>query len=106
MPNYGWIPVDPTAAELADLTNRLSVEQTERFKEFYFGGQDPLRCNAQLDVDLPLIPPAEAEIALPMAIQYPVANSSQMMDPPASIVMMMNWTTNLELISGQGGLPQ
>jgi hypothetical protein len=88
LPNYGWLPVDPTVAEMADYpsASQLTEQQRDEFKDFYFGGQDPLRCNVQLDVDEPLIPPATEDVGLPLAIQTPAAACSTMEESPTDLI--------------------
>jgi tetratricopeptide (TPR) repeat protein len=100
LPNYGWLPVDPTAAGMADCTNAMTEEQKQEYKQFFFGNQDPLRCNVQLDVDEPLIPPAEQDVIMQLAIQSPVANCTAEMEEPASAVVGQYYTLHAEMISG------
>ena len=102
LPNYGWIPVDPTAAEFALYPSDLTEQQRNTFLDFYFGGQDPLRCNVQLDVDEPLIPPATEDVLLPLAIQDPVANCSTMVDSP-SMLVMKHYTKQAEQVTPTSG---
>jgi hypothetical protein len=81
LPNYGWIPVDPTAAELGDYVKSWSPETVKTFKDFYFGGQDNTRCIVQNDVDEPLVPPTALQPMLPAAIQDPVVTCDSVADP-------------------------
>lgn len=99
LPNYGWIPVDPTAADIADWTDKITEEQRKEFKEFFFGNQDPLRCNVQLDVDEEFVPPVDGEVLVPLALQSPAATCSTM-DTPASIVISQYSTMSAQLLSG------
>jgi transglutaminase-like putative cysteine protease len=101
LPNYGWVPVDPTAAEMADWTNAITGEQRQEYQQFFFANQDPMRCNVQLDVDEPLIPPATEEVFLPLAIQNPVATCSTMTELP-SIVLAEHYTLHAQLLSPAG----
>lgn len=101
LPNYGWVPVDPTAADMADWTNALTDQQRQEYKQFFFGNQDPLRCNVQLDVDEPLIPPATEEVFLPLAIQNPVATCSTMTGSPG-VVLLEHYTLHAQLLSPAG----
>lgn len=75
LPNYGWIPVDPTIAEAADWAARLTDEERGRYQDFCFGGQDAYRYITQRDVDVPLSPrpeePILSEEALEGAVQDP-----------------------------------
>jgi len=99
LPNYGWIPVDPTAADMSDWTNQISEQQRKEYKDFFFANQDPKRCNVQLDVDEPLIPPANEDVFLPMAVQNPIATCSTMADSP-SLLLLQHYTLHAELLSG------
>jgi transglutaminase-like putative cysteine protease len=101
LPNYGWVPVDPTAADMADWTNALTEQQRQEYKQFFFANQDPMRCNVQLDVDEPLVPPATEEVFLPLAVQNPVATCSTMTDMP-SVVLLEHYTLHAQLLSGGG----
>jgi transglutaminase-like putative cysteine protease len=73
---YGWIPVDPTVAEVADWTGEVTDEQRQAFKYFFFGNLDPYRFVIQKDVDLPVTPiPTESMMTdnMPMlVVQGPV----------------------------------
>jgi len=41
LPNYGWLPVDPTAAELSLYPPDLTDQQRKVFIDFYFGVRTP-----------------------------------------------------------------
>ncbi len=75
LPNYGWIPVDPTIADTADWAAGLSEEDRARYRDFCFGSQDPYRYIIQRDVDIPLFPrpeePILSEESLEGAVQDP-----------------------------------
>ncbi|MBU1670063.1 MAG: transglutaminase-like domain-containing protein [Actinobacteria bacterium] len=100
LPNYGWLPVDPTAADISDWTDKISEQERSDFKEFYFGNQDPLRCNVQLDVDEALVPPLDGEVLVPLALQSPVGTCSTM-EEPATIVISEYTTLSAQPLSGQ-----
>lgn len=87
LPNYGWLPVDPTAADIVGYLTDVSDADKKTFQDFFFGNQDHMRCNVQKDVDLPLIPPSRERIFLPVAIQYPAAACDTMEDDPGSMLM-------------------
>jgi len=91
LPNYGWIPVDPTAATIADYIPALSAAEVGAFHDFYFGSQDDLRLVVQKDTDLPLIPRADGRILLPLAVQMPAALCDTMEEIPG-LVLMDFWT--------------
>ena len=91
LPNYGWIPVDPTAATIADYIPGLSAAAVGAFHDFYFGSQDDLRLVVQKDTDLQLIPRADGRILLPLAVQMPAALCDTMDEIPG-LVLMDYWT--------------
>jgi hypothetical protein len=91
LPNYGWIPVDPTAATLVDYLENVSPVDKEAFHAFFFGSQDDLRLVVQKDTDLPLIPRADMRIALPLAVQMPAATCDGMIEQ-AGLVLSAYWT--------------
>ncbi len=92
LPNYGWIPVDPTAADMVGYLTDVSDQDKKVFRDFFFGNQDHFRCNVQKDVDVPLIPPTRERVFLPMAIQSPAAACDTMEDDPG-VLLMGYWTT-------------
>jgi len=100
LPNYGWVPVDPTAADISDWTNKISEQERAAFKAFYFGNQDPLRCNVQLDVDEATVPPVDGEVVVPVALQDPTGTCSTMKDP-VSMLLMQYATKSAQLLSGK-----
>ena len=91
LPDYGWIPVDPTAATLVDYLQDVSPVDKEAFHAFFFGSQDDLRLVVQKDTDLPLIPRATMRVALPMAVQMPQATCATTTDI-MSFVLAGYWT--------------
>ena len=100
LPNYGWLPVDVTAAEIGDYPQQgVTAQQRQEFKDFFFANQDAQRCVIQKDVDEPLTPPANGSTMLPMAVQEPAAVCSNMKDSPALFVQQ-GWKTQTV------GLPQ
>ena len=91
LPDYGWIPVDPTAATLVDYLEDVSPVDKEAFHAFFFGSQDDLRLVVQKDTDLPLIPRADMRVAIPLAIQMPAATCDGM-EYNAGLVLGGYWT--------------
>jgi transglutaminase-like putative cysteine protease len=91
LPNYGWLPVDPTVATIADYVPELSTLERQAFHAFYFANQDDLRLVVQKDVDLPLIPRATERVLIPMVIQMPAALCDTMTQIPG-VVVSANWT--------------
>jgi Transglutaminase-like superfamily len=100
LPNYGWVPVDPTAADLAYWTDQITDQERAAFQQFYFGNQDPLRCNVQLDVDEETVPPMDGQAVMPVAIQDPTGTCSTM-EEPVSALLMQYQTKSAQLISGK-----
>ena len=82
LPYYGWLPVDTTAAEMADYVVGLSEAEVKDFHDFFFANQDHYRCVVQHDVDETLSPPAMEPIICELAIQQPVSNCDTMEDMP------------------------
>jgi hypothetical protein len=82
LPGYGWVPVDPTAAEMADYLPNLSEEEVEAFHDTFFGSMDNLRCVVQHDVDEPFVPPALEPTFYGMAFQAPVFNCDTIEELP------------------------
>jgi transglutaminase-like putative cysteine protease len=56
LPGYGWVPCDPTVADVADWLP-APEEERETFKEYYAHNLDPTRFVIQKNVDAPLDPP-------------------------------------------------
>ena len=71
LPNYGWVPVDTSVAQLVVYRPRLTAEQKRRFKEYFFGNLDPYRFMIQKDVDRTLTPRPAVPPLFPGAIQNP-----------------------------------
>lgn len=86
LPNYGWIPVDTSVAQTAELSQSVTKEQDKIFKDFFFAGQDPYRYVIQKDVDVPLIPDPGEPIFLPMAVQFPAVVCQTSEKDPGFIV--------------------
>ena len=52
LPNYGWLPVDTSVGKIGRYAYWLDEEEREKFIEFFFGNQDPLRMVVQNNVDV------------------------------------------------------
>ena len=91
LPNYGWIPVDPTAATLIDYVPDESAADRAVFHDFFFANQDDLRLTVQKDTDLPLVPRATGRIFVPMVVQMPAAWCDTMVEVPL-IVIIDGWS--------------
>jgi transglutaminase-like putative cysteine protease len=99
LPNYGWIPVDTSCAQLAKYPKNLTVQQRQTFIDYYFGNQDSMRCVVQKDTDAPLIPQTRGMILLPMAVQVPAVEYSIPTEKIPDEVFLEHWTMQCEKIS-------
>lgn len=98
LPGYGWVPVDPTAAESADYIPGLSEAEVRSFKDFFFANQDHFRCVVQHDVDEQFTPPALHPITYTVALQSPASNCDTMEEMP-DLVINEHWTTRVEVLN-------
>jgi len=91
LPDYGWVPVDTSAAQIAGYVPGLSAAELRAYRDFFFGNQDPLRLVVQRETDLPLIPKADGRVLLPLAVQFPAVLCPAMDDIPG-LVLKQYWT--------------
>ncbi len=98
LPNYGWVPVDTSAGQLALFPKDISQEDRQTFIDFFFANQDSMRCVVQKDTDVPLIPRAQGTVLLPMAIQVPTVECSVPTGEILNAVIMEHWTMQCEKI--------
>lgn len=99
LPNYGWIPVDTSCAQLAYFPRNLTVQQRQTFIDYCFGNQDSMRCVVQKDADEPLIPQAHGTILLPMAVQAPAVEYSIPTGEIPDLPFLEHWTLQCEKVS-------
>lgn len=92
LPNYGWVPVDTSAAQLAYYPKNPSAQQRQEYIDYFFANQDSMRCVVQRDIDVPLIPPAKGMVFLPMAIQSPTALCDTSVDAIPTLVITPYWS--------------
>ncbi len=72
LPNYGWVPVDTSIAQMERYARDLSDNVRNAYRDYFFGHQDNLRLVFQKDVDIPVSPPLAGGILyIPGAIQNP-----------------------------------
>jgi len=90
LPDYGWVPVDTSAAQIADYVPGLSADERRAYREFFCGNQDPLRLVVQRETDVPLIPRANGRVLLPAAVQFPAVLCPTMEDIPG-LVLKQYW---------------
>ena len=69
VPNYGWLPVDPSVGQASLYTTMVDPEVRRAYTDFFFGRQDAFRCVVQSNVDEEFIPKFPGTSFLPMAIQ-------------------------------------
>jgi len=71
LPGYGWVPVDPTMADVSDWVDIPENERTV-FKNYYAEYLDPERMVIQKNVDEPMTPPLpEDTTGFRLVRQYP-----------------------------------
>jgi transglutaminase-like putative cysteine protease len=71
LPNYGWVPVDVTAAEAADWSYNATPQEVKLYQDFYFGNLDMYRMVLQNDEDIPLTPSSGDSVQFLSCIQFP-----------------------------------
>ncbi|WP_367363550.1 hypothetical protein [Mesotoga sp.] len=75
LPNYGWVPVDTSAGQIATYTYGITEEERQDFIDYFFANQDPLRLVVQNSVDfLPAERPADTQL-LEITLQSPFVES-------------------------------
>ena len=96
LPNYGWIPVDTSVAQLALFAKDASDEQQQTFIDYFFANQDSMRCVVQKDTDVPLIPRVKTSVLLPMVIQVPTVEYSVPTCEIPDEAILDHWTLKCE----------
>ncbi len=86
LPNYGWVPVDTSVAQIYKYLPELTDDEKRAFKDFFFGSMDPYRWTIQKDVDLPLSPPAPEPTALSIVLQTPAVLCDEMDVIPEAVI--------------------
>ncbi|NLF28591.1 MAG: transglutaminase domain-containing protein [Clostridiales bacterium] len=99
LPNYGWIPVDTSAAQIALYPKNVADEDRQTFIDFYFASQDSMRCVVQKDTDVPLISPAESTVFFPSTIQVPTVEYSFPTDEILNGAFLDHWTMKCEKLT-------
>ncbi|MBI0582644.1 MAG: transglutaminase domain-containing protein [Methanomassiliicoccus sp.] len=92
LPNYGWVPVDVTAADAMDeiALGAATAEEIATYKAYFFGNMDNMRYVIQSDVDAPLNPEPEMPLLIYAAFQNPTA-SCRASDQDLPVIAIMNW---------------
>jgi hypothetical protein len=93
LPNYGWVPVDVTAADAMDniALGAATAEEIASYKAYFFSNMDNMRFVIQNDVDVPLSPEPEMVLPIYAAFQNPTA-SCRTSDQDLPILAFMGWT--------------
>ncbi|MFH1347938.1 MAG: transglutaminase domain-containing protein [Candidatus Margulisiibacteriota bacterium] len=95
LPNYGWIPVDTSVAQLGRYLPGWTKKQQLDFAEYFYGKMDPLRYLIQVDADIPLIPEPDGPLAFGMVLQDPTAICAEMDENPG-LFLMDNWEITIK----------
>ncbi len=75
LPNYGWIPVDTSAGQIATYTLGITEQERSEFIDYFFGNQDPLRFIVQNSSNyMPEERPADIQ-SLEITMQSPYVES-------------------------------
>lgn len=100
LPNYGWVPVDVTAADAMDWITTSAATDQERalYKQYYFGNLDHLRYVIQNDVDVALSPLPDMPMPITAAFQNPMA-SCPTSDQDVPLMAMMYWDFKITAMS-------
>jgi transglutaminase-like putative cysteine protease len=93
--DYGWIPVDVTAAETADWSYNATLEERNLFKAYYFGNLDPYRYIIQNDVDIPITPEPGDAVMFRMVVQNPKAVCDTC-DIDPELYLLDDWTVSVK----------
>jgi transglutaminase-like putative cysteine protease len=72
LPNYGWVPVDTSVAQMGLYPLGHTPVQAQTYIDYFFGSMDPYRWVIQKDVDAPLEPKPTESPAFEMALQGPL----------------------------------
>ncbi len=95
LPNYGWLPVDTSIAQVVQYLPELTEKQQDQFQNYFYGNMDPFRLVIQKDVNIPLTPTPSGPTLLPMALQYPEAQCDTMNEIP-SLLFMGDWKVEVQ----------
>lgn len=95
LPNYGWVPVDTSAAQLAFYVKDATIDQKQTFIDYFFGNQDSMRCVVQKDTDKAFIPKADRMVLFSMTAQMPMVEYS-IPSGDIGMVFIENWILERE----------
>ena len=100
LPNWGWVPVDTSVAQVVDYLSELTEKEKMEYKNYFFGNMDPYRLVIQKDIDIPLTPPASEPIMLRMGIQDAAILCDTMLPHPGFLVNE-GWKYEITEVSGR-----
>lgn len=96
LPNYGWVPLDTSIAQMAEYVTNINDDQKREFEDFFFANQDNMRMVIQKDVDVPVVPAVTGGMLyLPGGIQNPDGTCEAMEDIPGEFIQK-HWTLRAE----------
>ncbi|MBU0573848.1 MAG: transglutaminase-like domain-containing protein, partial [Candidatus Margulisbacteria bacterium] len=99
LPNYGWLPVDTSVAQLYKYLPEMSKKEQQDYKDFFFGNLDPYRYVIQKDVDLVPSPPPSEKLFFPMVFQLPeVVCRSYTADQIPGLELIEAWKTEVNRV--------
>lgn len=92
LPNYGWIPFDPSLSVVLSLSDETTENEREILKNYMFGNIDPYRLIFQNDTDTVYTPPPTGEPFTTISFQVPMAECDEMdEDPTMTILNYYKW---------------
>ncbi|MDN7025773.1 transglutaminase domain-containing protein [Methanoculleus sp. FWC-SCC1] len=97
LPGYGWVPCDPTVADVADWL-AVPDEEREAFKEYYAMNLDPARFVIQKNVDAPLDPPVPDDAVVFRLVRQTPAIVSDTADYDIDLACMGCFGANLTAV--------
>lgn len=100
VPGYGWIPVDPTAAESGDWFPAASDKRKE-FKRYYGSNLDPARLVIQKNVDVPLDPPIPPDPPVFRVVRQCPAVVCSTATKDIDLIAESNFSIELEKMDGE-----
>ena len=86
LPDYGWVPYDPSLIVVTSLSMETSEEDKEKISEYLFGNMDPYRLTFQNGTDLDLIPSANEPLLTSISFQMVMAECPEMEENPTIVV--------------------
>jgi len=72
LPNYSWVPVDTSVAQIGLLPLGHTPQQSQTYINYFFASMDPYRWVIQKDADVPHVPVPAEPISSSAYLQEPV----------------------------------